>query len=159
MPTGDFPTRIVQADEVVVKVSSGSCRTDGAGYYVNKPWMGIVCGKCGKPTQFVGDLLDWNSVCQCYFGSFHPPIDTVPVQIGWICPRCDKVKGPHVDECDCEFEENLASNAREVHKQATTTLSGRIMVEFCAWSISNGLLEPSEVAKILNAYEQYSTDG
>ena len=20
---------------------------------------------------------------------------------GWICPRCDTVKAPHVDECDC----------------------------------------------------------
>jgi hypothetical protein len=21
---------------------------------------------------------------------------------GWLCPRCGKVNGPHVDSCDCE---------------------------------------------------------
>lgn len=24
-----------------------------------------------------------------------------PRPLGWICPRCDTVKAPHVDECDC----------------------------------------------------------
>jgi hypothetical protein len=27
--------------------------------------------------------------------------------IGWICPRCDRVNAPHVDWCDCGGEEDF----------------------------------------------------
>lgn len=39
----------------------------------------------------------------------------VTLQEGWVCPKCGKVYGPHVDECyDCNFQLSLERGAVEM---------------------------------------------
>jgi hypothetical protein len=44
-----------------------------------------------------------NSNCNCGKLNYHSDTgDRHNTNLGWECPRCHKIHGPHIDSCDCE---------------------------------------------------------
>jgi len=45
------------------------------------------------------------------------------LQVGWLCPRCKKVNGPHVNQCKCKAPEQNAAEVTIPSGVTTTNVS------------------------------------
>lgn len=88
---------------------------------------GTVCGHCGKPFIYVGDIPQMSPPlwCTCLIEvsapfwdrhrkiglnpgnaklapDFDEPLELTPARAAWKCPRCHTINAPHADRCDCK---------------------------------------------------------
>jgi len=67
--------------------------------------MTVICSTCGHTADM------HNPDCPPQ----HTWLSARPLREGWVCPKCGKVYGPHVDECyDCNFQLSLEQGAIEM---------------------------------------------